>query len=304
MPFSYLTLNDGNKIPQIGFGTGSALYGKDAADAVEQALEGGFNHIDTAQVYHNEESVGLALKESGISRSEVFITTKYAGGDIRGELEKSLSKLGVTYVDLYLIHFPSSIAKDFAGSWEEFEKIKKDGLAKSIGVSNFTVDDLKKLLETANIVPAVNQIRYSPYTHAEHASLLRFAAEKGIIIEAYGSLAPITTKPGGPVDAPVAKIAKRLGATPAQVIFSWVKAKGAVIVTTTSRKERLQEYLDVGDLSSLTQEEVEAIDAAGSETWHNMITVTIYGRVVPQGVLLFVGLLIFLAFWLRGSESM
>ncbi|KDQ19014.1 hypothetical protein BOTBODRAFT_28493 [Botryobasidium botryosum FD-172 SS1] len=292
MPFSDLTLNDGHKIPQIAFGTGSALYEKDAADAVEQALNNGFDHIDTAQVYHNEESVGAALRDSGVSRSEVFITTKYGGGNIREELEKSLTKLGVTYVDLYLIHFPASVEKDFAGSWEEFEKIKKDGLAKSIGVSNFTVDHLKKILETANIVPAVNQIRYNPYNHAEHASLLRFAAEKGIIIEAYGSLAPITKKPGGPVDVPVAQAAARLGATPAQVIFSWVKAKGAVIVTTTSKKERLQEYLGVGDLPPLTQEEIEAIDAAGLVPWHNK-TVNLCGLDVPRSVLLTVILFLF-----------
>jgi len=266
MPFGYTTLNDGNKIPQIAFGTGTALYQKDASSEVVQALNGGFTHIDTAQMYKNEDSVGKDLKEKGIPRSDLYVTTKYAGGDVRGTLQTSLRELELDYVDLYLIHFPKTIKDgDYAAAWKEMEKIKVDGLAKSIGVSNFGVPELEKLLGVANTKPAVNQIPYNPYNNAENAALLKLAAEHNIVIETYGALTPITKKPGGPVDKPVNEIAQRLGITPAQVILLWVRAKGVVIVTTTSKAERLQEYLAVGDLQPLSQEDVDAIDAAGSQ---------------------------------------
>jgi len=267
MPFGTLTLNDGNKIPEIGFGTGTALYQKDATSEVVQALNHGFAHIDGAQLYLNEESIGKALKETGIDRSKVYVTTKYGGkGDYRETLETSLKKLDLDYVDLYLIHSPTFfINGDFEGGWKALEKIKEDGLAKSIGVSNFNVQQLERVVKAAKIKPAVNQISYHPYNNAEHAALLEYAAKHNIIIESYGGLTPLTKKAGGPVDPVVNKIAERLGATPGQVIMAWIKAKGVVIVSTTSKKERLQEYLAAGDLPPLTKEDVDAIDAAGSQ---------------------------------------
>ncbi|KAF8586934.1 Aldo/keto reductase [Ramaria rubella] len=276
MPFASTPLNDGNKLPQIAFGTGSALYGRDATDSVEQALDSGFWHIDTAAseiyvdvrasaAYGNEASVGVAIRESGLKREELYITTKYDGGDIREEIEKSLKKLGTSYVDLYLIHFPQFVEGRFESAWVEFEKIKADGLAKSIGVSNFNVQDLQLLLKTAKIVPAVNQVNFNPYNYNENLPLLEYSAKHGIVTEAYSSLTPITKTPGGPVDKPVEQAAKRLGATPAQVILSWVKSKGVVIVTTSSKKDRLKEYLEVADLPPLTAQEIAEIDAAGAK---------------------------------------
>ncbi|KAF8919793.1 NADP-dependent oxidoreductase domain-containing protein [Mucidula mucida] len=265
MPFEQIPLNDGNKIPAIAFGTGTALFGNDATEYVARALDNGFSHVDTAQIYNNEESVGQAIKESGFKRSDLFITTKWGRGDVRDALDASLSKLGLKQVDLYLIHFPGLVENDIENGWKQLERIKDEGLAKSIGVSNFDVEQLQTLLKTAKIKPAVNQIRFHPYNYSEHKALLDYSAQHGIITEAYSSLTPITRTPGGPVDAPIASAAARLGATPAQVIFLWVRSKGAVIVTTTSNVKRLKEYQAVADLPPLTQDEIDAIDEAGAQ---------------------------------------
>ncbi|KAI0057694.1 Aldo/keto reductase, partial [Artomyces pyxidatus] len=234
----------------IAFGTGSALRGKDAMEYVDRALEAGFSHIDTAAMYQNEDSVGLAIRESGLDRSDLYITTKYGGGDIQDSVRSSLYKLGVKSVDLYLIHNPRLVANDFEGAWAEFVKIKESGLAKSIGVSNFTVEQLQTIVKTGKTKPAVNQIRFHPYNYASYEDLLAYSAKHDIVIEAYGSLAPITTYPAGPLTPVLNQIAARIHGTPAQVIFKWVLAKGAVIVTTTSKPARLQEYLAVADLGA------------------------------------------------------
>jgi len=265
MPFGNVKLNDGNEIPAIAFGTGSVNKGKDATDLVLQAIEAGFSHIDTAQLYGNEDGVGEAIRESGLSRKELYVTTKYSSGQIQKTARESLVQLGLQYVDLYLIHFPSSVESDFEGAWKEFEKIKEHGLARSIGVSNFNLEQLQTILKFAKIKPAVNQIRFHPYNYAEHKSLLEYSAKHGIVTEAYSSLTPITKLPGGPVDAPINAAAKRLGITPTQVLMSWVRAKGAVIVTTSSKKARLEEYLAVADLPHLTDDEIAAIDQAGAK---------------------------------------
>jgi len=265
MPFGTIVLNDGNKIPAIAFGTGSNLKGHDVCEYVEQALECGFTHIDAAAYYQNEYTVGTAIKESGLARSDLYITTKYSRGDIQDSLDTSLTNLGLKQVDLYLIHRPAAVEQDFEGGWKAFEKIKEDGLAKSIGVSNFNVEQLQTILKTAKIKPAVNQIEFHPYNYAEQKPLLEFSAKHGIATEAYSSLSPITQMPGGPVDIPIAAAAKRIGATPTQVILSWVRSKGIVVVTTSKTKEHLQEYLAVPDLPPLTEEEILAIEEAGAK---------------------------------------
>ncbi|KAG9120381.1 hypothetical protein FRC07_004148 [Ceratobasidium sp. 392] len=281
-----IPLNDKRSIPSIAFGTGSALYGKDATTYVAQALEGGFNHIDTAQAYRNEESVGEALHRAfgrvcrlngdekidiegqtldKIRREDIWVTTKYNGsGNAEEALDISLKKLGLPFVDLYLIHQPRW-APNPLKTWAEFESAHAHGKAKSIGVSNFNVDELKPLVEHGKVIPSVNQIRLHPYNYHENIPLLDYAKKHGIVIESYGGLAPITRLPGGKLDAVLDNIATRLGpkVTPGQVIFSWIRAKGVVIVTTTSRKERIQEYLSIFDLPDLTEDEIAAIDEAG-----------------------------------------
>lgn len=265
MPFGTIELNDGYKIPVIAFGTGTANRGRDATDYVAQALEVGFAHIDTAQIYRNEDSVGTAIRESGLSRSELYVTTKYATGSIYQTVRESLAKLGLKHIDLYLIHAPSSVEPDFEAAWKEFENIRDAGLAKSIGVSNFNVEQLQTVIKVAKIKPAVNQIRLEPYNYAEQKAVLDYCSKHAIVIEAYSSLAPLTTYPGGPVDAALNAAATLRGATPAQILFAWVRAKGAVIVTTSSKKQRLQEYLEAADIAPLTDEEIAAIDEAGAK---------------------------------------
>ncbi|KAJ7022720.1 NADP-dependent oxidoreductase domain-containing protein [Mycena alexandri] len=264
MPFEALDLNDGNKVPSIAFGTGTALKGKDVTRFCQVAIETGFSHLDTAQRYSTEETVGQAVRESGLARSDLYITSKYGYGEIQLSVRASLYLLKLTYLDLYLIHHPSFVP-DIEAAWKQFERIKDDGLAKSIGVSNFNLEQLQTVVKSARILPAVNQINFSPYNYAQNKDLLAYSAKHGIVTAAYSSLAPITKYPGGPVDTPVATAAKRLGITPTQVILLWVKSKGVLIVTTSSSKAHLEEYIAVGDLPPLTDEEIAAIDAAGAQ---------------------------------------
>ncbi|KAF8508534.1 Aldo/keto reductase [Gautieria morchelliformis] len=277
MPFHSTPLNDGNS---------------DATDFVEQAIDNGFWHIDTASIYGNEESVGVAIRESGLTRRELYITTKYDGGNVREEMEKSLKKLGVSYVDLYLIHFPGLVKDNMAEAWAEFEKIKSDGLAKSIGVSNFAIENLVELLKTAKVVPAANQVLFHPYNYVQNASLLEFSAKFNIVTEAYSSLTPITKVPGGPVDKPIQRAAKRLNATPAQVILSWVRSKGVVIVTSvqSTKKYRLKEYLEVADLPPLTAQEILDIETEGAKGPTALSMHVLARRVVPLAALTLLGL--------------
>lgn len=162
MPLSTLTLNDGTQTPWIAFGTGTALYKKDAADAVTVAIQNGFTHLDGAQVYGNETTLGEGIVASGVPRSELYITTKLAalgpGETPKSALEESLKKLGVAYVDLYLIHQANQHVGKLKQVWKGMEEAKKAGLTKSIGVSNFTADHLNDILEVATIPPAVNQV--------------------------------------------------------------------------------------------------------------------------------------------------
>ncbi|KAH9056898.1 NADP-dependent oxidoreductase domain-containing protein [Lactarius vividus] len=259
-------LNDGNQIPVLAFGTGSKFKTKDVTAVVEQALEAGFSHIDTAAAYTNEQFVGAALRESGLPRVDVCVTGKYDGrdDDVQGAVRTTLGKLGLTHLDLYLVHGPWNIVNDdVEGLWGRIVEIRSAGLAKSIGVSNFTLELLQRVVKTG-VIPAVNQIQLHPYNYASWKEALEFSAKHGIVTEAYGSLAPITKYPGGPVDPVLSTIARRIGGTPGQVIFKWAHAKGFVVVTTTERRTRLDEYLAVVHLPDLTKDEIDAIDRAGA----------------------------------------
>ncbi|KAJ7505912.1 Aldo/keto reductase [Mycena galericulata] len=233
MPWNSIPLNDGREIPSIGFGTWKIGNGQGPIDQVDQAISLGFSHI---QSYRNENEAGNAIRESGLERKEIFITTKYSG-------------LAVP---------------DIPTAWKQMEDIQAQGLVKSIGVSNFEVSDLAILLASAKVKPVANQILLHPYVYARQLPILEYAAKHKIVIEAYSALIPITSLPGGPVDAPVGKIAERLGVSNDQVLLAWTKAKGAVVVTTSSKKERLQGYLNAGDLA-LTDDDIAAIDAAGAK---------------------------------------
>jgi len=268
MPWDTVKLNDGKKVPSIAFGTWKRGNGQESIDLVDLALSTGFDHIDTAQAYKNETEAGIAIRESGLKRDEIFVTTKYSGSDgldISTSIRNSLKNLGLTYVDLYLIHHPRLGKPDIPTVWKEFEKIKEDGHAKSIGVSNFNVADLTILINSAKVVPAVNQIMVQPYVWAQTAPIVAFGNKHGIYTEAYSPLYSLTSKPGGPVDAPVNLIAARLKVTPEQVLLAWAREKvaGGIVITSTTKKERMEGYLNAGDIS-LTAVDVKAIDAAGA----------------------------------------
>ncbi|EPT02226.1 hypothetical protein FOMPIDRAFT_1029351 [Fomitopsis schrenkii] len=263
MPWDTVALNNGTSIPGIAFGTWKLGNGQTTIDKVNQALEVGFTHIDSAQVYRNEKEAGDALRESGLNRQDVYITTKYSGrADIETSIRNSCNYLGVDYVDLYLIHGPDLAVPDIPTIWKKMEKVHDDGLAKSIGVSNFNVPELRTLLASARIKPVVNQILFHPYVLSRQAPIVAFGDNNGIVSEAYSVLIPITRHPGGPLDAPLKAICQRLNAEREQVLLAWAKAKGVVVVTSSTKKERLQGYLDAGDLE-LTEADIEAIDAAG-----------------------------------------
>ncbi|KAF8129910.1 Aldo keto reductase [Boletus edulis] len=256
----------GHSIPSIAFGTWSLGNGQNPIDQLTHVLQNGFNHIDTAQAYGNETEVGTALRESGRSRTDVFITTKYSGTnglDIDMSIRNSIVNLGVDYVDLYLIHERHLAVPDIPTAWAKMESIKEAGLARSIGVSNFNEEDLEILLASAEIKPVVNHLLLHPYVYHRQRPVMEYAAKHGIVIGAYMTLTPITHQPGGPLDAPLNAIASRLGATTDQVLFQWTKAKGAVVITTSSKKSRLPGYLTAGDIE-LTQQDIGAIDAAGA----------------------------------------
>ena len=255
-----ITLNSGTSIPQLGFG----VFKVDPAEAqrvVEDALAVGYRHIDTAALYHNENEVGAALKASGISRDELFITTKlgnpdHKSGEVEAAMNLSLQKLGLDYVDLYLIHWPMPANEMFVPAWKAFEGFKSDGRAKAIGVSNFLVPHLEALIAATEIVPAVNQVELHPIF--QQTELRDFMAKSDIKTEAWGPLGQ------GKYDLfgmqPIQVAAAAHGKTPAQVVIRWHLQVGNIVIPKSNSKARMAENFDVFDFE-LTADEFAAIAA-------------------------------------------
>ncbi|KZT09532.1 Aldo/keto reductase [Laetiporus sulphureus 93-53] len=277
-----ITLNDGNKIPWLAFGTGTALYGKDVENAVSVAIKNGIVHLDGAQSYGNEDSLGAAIAASDKPRSSLFVTTKLGkilpGQTVRDTVLTSLKKLRLDYVDLFLIHSPKNHEGELSSVWKQVEQVQKEGLAKSIGVSNFRVQDFEEILGDASVVPAVNQIEYHPYVFKADEPVIKYMKEKNILPTSFGGLTPIVRFKGGPVDSVLTSIAARVGktagttVTEGQVLQLWLRAKGIPAITTTSKEERVKEYLATETLPGLSAEEVAAIDEAGSKTHHRVFS--------------------------------
>jgi diketogulonate reductase-like aldo/keto reductase len=246
-------LADGCSMPMLGLGVWQVENNSDAVDAVRWALELGYRHIDTAQAYGNEESVGQGLRESGVPREEVFITTKFFPGrqDPVAEIERSLKRLGVDYVNLYLVHWPEGGP---TRAWPGMERTRAAGFARSIGVSNFSVDDLTKLLATATVPPVVNQVQFSPYENRK--ALLDSCRQNGIALEAYS---PLGTGRHLASDT-VARIAQAHGRTPAQVLLRWCIQQNVPVIPKSIHHERIAENAQAFDFE-LNDEDIAELDA-------------------------------------------
>jgi 2,5-diketo-D-gluconate reductase A len=256
-----IPLRGGAAIPQLGFGVFQVPPAQ-TVDAVAQALAVGYRHIDTAAAYGNEAQVGEAIRASGLDRSEVFLTTKCWNDDqgyeeAKSACRKSLERLALDYVDLYLIHWPLPLRS--ARLWRDLESLQERGLTREIGVSNFGTDRLRKLIRGPSRVPAVDQVQFSPFRYRRR--LLEYCLEQGIVFEAYSPL----ERGQGIHDPTIAAVAERLGRTPAQVMLRWAIQRQAVVIPKSSRKERIRSNAELFDfeLADSDMRNLDALDRTG-----------------------------------------
>jgi len=240
-------------MPTLGLGVWQVPDGPECENAVRWALELGYRHIDTAQAYGNEASVGRALRESGIPREQVFITTKFHPGhdDPLDEARRSLERLGIDRLDLYIVHWPQGGP---TWAWPGMEAAQAAGLTRSIGVSNFSVEELDELLAVAQRRPVVNQVQLSPFEYRR--GLLEACRERDVVIEAYS---PLGT--GRHLDDPMVEtIAQRTGRTPAQVLLRWSVQRDTVVIPKSTHRERIEENAQLFDFA-LSVQDLAALDA-------------------------------------------
>ncbi|KAF4464781.1 ketoreductase [Fusarium albosuccineum] len=235
-------------------------------DGIKTALEVGYRHIDAAQMYNNETELGIALEESGVPRSEIFITTKTLDlDDPEGALKNTLEKLKTPYVDMYLIHAPfwATSPSHLQDAWRKMEACVQKGLAHKIGVSSFAEKHIETLLETATIRPGVVQVEMHPYL--QQADLKAYLQDKAIPMEAFGCLASLTHFKSGPIDGVVMSLSQKHGVSESAVLLKWVIQQNVRVVTTSGRKDRLQLYLKEIPSFQLSQSEVGAISDAARD---------------------------------------
>ena len=255
-----ITLNDGRTIPQLGFGV-FQIEPDQTAEAVRTALEIGYRHIDTAEMYQNEKGTGEGIRASGLDRDEVYITSKLNNGfhepdAARRAMDTTLSELGFGQVDLFLIHWPlpTLYDGDFVSTWKVLEEFKRDGRARSIGVSNFQVKHLERLAEECEVVPAVNQIEVHPYFTNEEVRA--YGKEHGIVTEAWSPIAQ-----GGVLKDPaIVAIADTAEKTPAQVVLRWHLQRGDIIFPKSTTPSRMKENFEIFDFE-LGDRDMAAISA-------------------------------------------
>jgi diketogulonate reductase-like aldo/keto reductase len=258
-----LTLNNGVKIPQVGFGTFKIPDGNVVIESVKTALQSGYQHIDTAAVYDNEDGVGQAIKESGFDRKNLFITTKLWNSDQGYDttlkaFDESMKKLQLDYLDLYLIHWPSVAHEDWQernyNTWRAFEKLYEEGRIKSIGVSNFLTEHLQPLLAKCNVVPAINQLELHP--EHQQKDIVEFCKKHNIICEAWGPLMQ-----GRDLSNEIlVKIATKHQKNVGQILLRWSLQKGFVPLPKSTNNQRIKENLDVFNFA-LTKEDMTEIDS-------------------------------------------
>ncbi|PYI16174.1 NADH/NADPH-dependent indole-3-acetaldehyde reductase [Aspergillus japonicus CBS 114.51] len=266
--FPFVRLGDGIKIPLLGYGSGTAWYKKTTDESIDRelvnsiktAIRLGYRHLDGAEVYGTEPELGLAIKESGVIREDLFVTTKVNTNiaDIPGAIDLSLRKLQLSYVDLYK-------------AWAVMERVKAAGKARSIGVSNFLQEHLEAILSTATTLPSINQVEFHPYL--QHGNLLEFHRDRGIRTASYGPLTPINRARGGPLDQMLSGLAKKYAVGEGEILLRWVIDCGSVAITTSSKESRLSSYLRALTFK-LTPKEVNELSRLGQKAhfrafWRN-----------------------------------
>ncbi len=251
-------LADGNEMPMLGLGVWQVPDGPECVNAVRWALELGYRHLDTAQAYGNEASVGQGLRESGVPREEVFITTKFnpSREDPAAEAEQSLRLLGVDHVDLYIIHWPKGGP---TWAWPGMERARELGHARSIGVSNFDTGELEAVIAAGSTAPVVNQVQFSPFAYRR--ALLEAGQEREVALVAYS---PLGTGRHISNDT-VARVAARVGRTPAQVLLRWCVERGLPVIPKSTHRERIEENAQIFDFTLSDQDlaDLDALDQTG-----------------------------------------
>lgn len=290
----FFKLSSGDNIPVIGFGSGTQWQKKkksenggpenskyavdrDLVDTLEKAVKHGFIHLDTAECYTTRRDVGVALKEINIPRKKLWITDKYhptskdKDGNPRGpygSLKEGLEYMGIDYVDLFLVHTANfSDAYPLEKVWPEMEKLLDEGLAHHIGVSNFDVPTIKKVLKIAKHKPEVCQIEFHAYLQDQSPGIVKFLKQNGILIEAYAPLSPLTRDTTGPINAVVEKLAKKYGRTTTQILLKWIHQQGIVTITTTTKSSRMDDIMKVFDLE-LSPEDMKLITDTGNSHFY------------------------------------
>lgn len=247
-------LNNGAEIPVVGLGTSQMKTPAETVEVIKTALKVGYRLIDTATMYGNEEPVGQGIRESGIPREEITVTTKLWPddfGDPKAAFAASLARLGLDYVDMYLVHWPRGYTPPV---WKALEGFVKDGRAKTIGISNFSIEETEALLGYCEIPPTLNQVQFNPFCY--DAALLEYSKSKNIVLQAYRPL----TRGERIGDETVAAMAQKYGKSPAQILVRWDLEHGVTAIPKSTHEERLRENLDVFDFS-LSEEDVRSLDA-------------------------------------------
>ena len=255
-----LLMNNGIQIPQLGFGV-FLIPAEETEKAVSEALSAGYRLIDTAQGYRNEEGVGAAMASAGIERDELFITTKLTNSEqgydkaLRA-FDESMNKLGIDVLDLFLIHWPQPMFDQYVETWRAFERLSAEGRVSSIGVSNFEIEHLERLLAETDVVPAVNQVELHPEFPQEE--LREFHAEHGILTESWG---PLGQGKGLLEDPHILDVARRKGRTPGQVVLRWHIQLGNVVIPKSVNPDRIRENIDIFDfeLDEADMQEIEEV---------------------------------------------
>jgi len=253
----HYTLNTGRQIPAIGFGTWEIRPADKAKEMVLAALEAGYRIIDTARIYGNEDGVGEALRESGIPREDLFVTTKLWNDDQGYDrtlkaCASSLDKLGLDYLDLYLIHWPATGKRH--DSWRAFEHLYQEGTIKAAGVSNYTVEHLEELQTRSDLVPAVNQVEFHPFIYEQQRAVLEYCHQRDILIEAYSPISRL----GSDNPPAVEELAKRLHKTPQQVVLRWAVQQGTLPLPRSTNPNHLRSNFEIFDFE-LTDDDMSQL---------------------------------------------